>query len=88
VFYNLISNALKFRKRPVIPVIKINAEKVKERDNRFPTLLLNNYKYYKIAISDNGIGFDPQYTEDIFVVFKRLHNYHEFKGSWRRIVHM
>jgi len=80
VFYNLISNALKFRKDRVTPVIKINAEKVKERDNRFPPLV-ENYKYYEIAISDNGIGFDPQYTEDIFVVFKRLHNYHDFKGS-------
>jgi len=80
VFYNLISNALKFRKNSVNPVIKINAERVKERDNRFP-MLLDNYKYYKIAISDNGIGFDPQYTKDIFIVFKRLNNYHEFKGS-------
>jgi len=80
VFYNLISNALKFRKNSVNPVVKINAERVKERDNRFP-MLLDNYKYYKIAISDNGIGFDPQYTKDIFIVFKRLNNYHEFKGS-------
>src|SRR5262249_15712813 len=69
VFYNLINNALKFRKNSISPVIKINAERLKERDNRFP-MLLDNYTYYKIAISDNGIGFDPQYTKDIFVVFK------------------
>jgi len=80
VFYNLINNALKFRKNSVNPVIKINAERIKESDNRFP-MLLDNYTYYKIAISDNGIGFDPQYTKDIFIVFKRLNNYHEFKGS-------
>jgi light-regulated signal transduction histidine kinase (bacteriophytochrome) len=32
-------------------------------------------------ISDNGIGFDPIYAEDIFIVFKRLHSYHEFQGT-------
>ena len=80
VFYNLISNALKFRKSSAIPVIKINAEKVRKRDDRFPRLI-KNCNYYKIITTDNGIGFDPQYAEDIFVVFKRLHSYHEFKGT-------
>jgi len=81
VFYNLLSNAIKYCKPLVTPVIKINTEKINELDNRFPALLLNNGKYCKITIIDNGIGFDPKYAEDIFVVFKRLHSYHQFKGS-------
>jgi signal transduction histidine kinase len=81
LFYNLLSNALKFHKNSIVPVIKIQAEKIKERDNRFSGLTLNDGNYYKIIISDNGIGFDPKYAEDIFVVFKRLHSYHEFQGT-------
>jgi light-regulated signal transduction histidine kinase (bacteriophytochrome) len=37
--------------------------------------------FYKITVSDNGIGFDPKYADEIFVVFKRLHSYHEYEGS-------
>ena len=32
-------------------------------------------------IRDNGIGFDPKFAEDIFVVFKRLHSYHQIEGT-------
>jgi signal transduction histidine kinase len=81
VFYNLLTNALKFRKTSTPPVIKIKSEKIKEKDNRYPDLIVKNCSYYEIAVSDNGIGFEPQYAEDIFIVFKRLHSYQEFKGS-------
>jgi signal transduction histidine kinase len=81
VFYNLINNALKFRKPSIKPLIKINAERMQEKDDRFPAIRLNFSNYYKIMISDNGIGFDPKYAEDIFIVFKRLHSYHEFQGT-------
>jgi light-regulated signal transduction histidine kinase (bacteriophytochrome) len=37
--------------------------------------------YYNIYIKDNGIGFESKYLEDIFIVFKRLHSYHEIEGS-------
>lgn len=81
VFQNLLSNAVKFRKSSVVPVIKIGADKIGESDNRFPFLAFNGNKYYRITITDNGIGFDPKYAEDIFIVFKRLHSYQEFEGS-------
>ncbi len=81
VFYNLINNALKFRRHSVSPLIKISAEQIKEKDDHFPASKLDDSNYYKIMISDNGIGFDPKYAEDIFVVFKRLHSYHEFQGT-------
>lgn len=73
LFYNLISNAIKFRKKDAAPVINIYAEKINNTRN--------STTYYRIAVSDNGIGFDPAYADEIFVIFKRLHSYHEFKGS-------
>jgi signal transduction histidine kinase len=67
LFQNLLSNALKFRKKDEPPIIQIFSE---------PWTHSN-----RIIIQDNGIGFDPRYAEEIFMVFKRLHSYHEFEGS-------
>ena len=73
LFYNLINNAIKFRKKDVFPVVNIYAQKL----NNFG----NKSNFYRISISDNGIGFDPVYSDEIFMIFKRLHSYHEFAGS-------
>jgi light-regulated signal transduction histidine kinase (bacteriophytochrome) len=76
VFYNLVCNALKFRKAGTIPVVTISATKADG---------VNGSKrsggYYAISIKDNGIGFNPKYADEIFMVFKRLHSYHEFEGT-------
>ncbi|WP_317043498.1 sensor histidine kinase [Chitinophaga sp. YR627] len=79
VFYNLISNALKFRKKEVSPEVRIYAELVASPDPHLRERPDGNY--YKIFVVDNGIGFESQYVEDIFVVFKRLHSYHEIEGT-------
>jgi light-regulated signal transduction histidine kinase (bacteriophytochrome) len=81
LFYNLISNAIKFRKKKEDPLIRIKAEKITDKDNILPINVRNESDYYRITISDNGIGFDPKYTDEIFMVFKRLHSYHQFEGS-------
>jgi signal transduction histidine kinase len=66
VFQNLIGNAIKFRgKEP--PVISVEAE---ELDNR-----------WLFRVSDNGIGIAPEYAENIFVVFQRLHARTEYPGN-------
>ena len=67
LFQNLLSNALKFRKKDEPPVIRIYSEPWNSSS--------------RIIVQDNGIGFDPRYTEEIFMVFKRLHSYHEFEGT-------
>lgn len=59
VFQNLVSNALKYRRLDIAPEIEIAAE----RDG--PEWL--------VSVRDNGIGFEPQYAERIFGLFKRLH---------------
>jgi signal transduction histidine kinase len=74
LFSNLISNALRFSKADIVPQIEIFAEQgVNENNLKSP--------WYNIYVKDNGIGFDPKYTDDIFVVFKRLHSYHEIAGT-------
>lgn len=74
VFYNLISNALKFRRKEVAPDIHIYAQQEDHPE-------LTDSLYYRILVKDNGIGFENQYSDDIFVVFKRLHSYHEIEGT-------
>ena len=37
--------------------------------------------YYAISISDNGIGFDPQFSSHIFNLFQRLHSKDKFEGT-------
>jgi signal transduction histidine kinase len=80
LFQNLISNSLKFAREDTVPEIFINSEKIEISLLNGNTDLANNI-FYKIYIRDNGIGFDQKYAEDIFVVFKRLHSYHEFEGT-------
>jgi light-regulated signal transduction histidine kinase (bacteriophytochrome) len=67
VFQNLIGNALKFHKERVQPKIHISARKTDDG--------------YVFSVSDNGIGIEPQYTDRIFEVFKRLHPIGEYQGT-------
>jgi signal transduction histidine kinase len=60
VFQNLLSNALKYTRVGVAPRVEVSAE---EYDGG-----------WMVQLKDNGIGFDPQYAERIFGLFKRLHN--------------
>jgi signal transduction histidine kinase len=66
IFQNLIGNAIKFRgKEP--PLVSVQAEKADQR--------------WLFTVSDNGIGIAPEYTENIFVVFQRLHARTEYPGN-------
>ena len=46
----------------------------------WPDLLVHG-DYWEVVFSDNGIGFEPEYAEHIFSLFKRLHPKHQYGGS-------
>lgn len=80
LFQNLVSNSLKFSRSDDVPQLRIWSEKL-EGSLLHDRLMDSSGTFYKLYFCDNGIGFDPKYAEDIFVVFKRLHSYHEFEGT-------
>ena len=80
LFINLIGNSLKYSQPDVHPEITIETEKVLSKD--YPDLLDQNIKkFYKISFSDNGMGFDPQFKETIFILFQRLHSKTDYPGT-------
>lgn len=82
LFYNLIGNALKFVKDGVRPEIYVSAAPVSDGEAAAMLgKLIPDVRYHRITIRDNGIGFEQQYTEQIFEVFKRLHGREVYPGS-------
>lgn len=64
---NLVSNAVKFHRPDVVPVVDISAIVAGDR--------------VLLSVHDNGIGFDPRYSQRIFRVFERLHGRNEYPGT-------
>jgi signal transduction histidine kinase len=64
---NLISNALKFRREDLDPVVQVQASV--------------EAGWVTLTVADNGIGFDPQYSQRIFRVFERLHGRGTYPGT-------
>ena len=67
LFQNLIGNAIKFQ-RPGVPRIHISAVR-------------NGGEKWRFSVQDNGLGIEPQYFEQIFGMFQRLHRREEFSGT-------
>ncbi|MCW3075979.1 MAG: sensor signal transduction histidine kinase [Bacteroidetes bacterium] len=80
VFSNLINNAIKFRKPKERPYIKITAELISE-ENIKEEVALPKRKYWKISVTDNGIGFEKIYGEKIFELFQKLHGKDAYSGT-------
>lgn len=80
LMYNLISNSLKFSKPGTPPHIVIVSEKIiGDIEN---TLNINPGKEYcHITFTDNGIGFEPHFSEQIFEVFQKLHDQEQYSGT-------
>jgi PAS domain S-box-containing protein len=68
LFQNLVGNALKFHKPGIPPSVKV-------------TTLAGDSHQIRIQVADNGIGFDSDQSEKIFLPFQRLHGQSEYEGS-------
>lgn len=77
---NLLSNALKFSKPDERPHIVLTASVVKGSDIKL-SFGESRKSYHHIAITDNGIGFDPEFSAKIFEVFQRLHSGTLYSGT-------
>lgn len=67
VLQNLIANGLKFRKADKPPTVHVSAEKHGGR--------------VRVVVADTGIGIEPQYVQQLFQPFKRLHAAGRYEGS-------
>lgn len=66
VFWNLVSNAAKFSRNNLRPVIEIG-QATKDEDHAF-------------FVRDNGVGFDMKDAGTLFRLFRRLHSDEVFEG--------
>ncbi|PZR22177.1 MAG: hypothetical protein DI539_06220 [Flavobacterium psychrophilum] len=80
LFNNLVSNALKFSRDGIPPEITILSETVSGSSIGNPNANPDK-EYLHISVTDNGIGFSPQYASRIFEVFQRLHGKTEYEGT-------
>lgn len=79
---NLLSNALKFTQPSRPPVVSITCQwlTLKATQQQLPGAT-HSGGYYCLRIQDNGIGFDPKYTDRIMQMFQRLHGRNEYPGT-------
>jgi len=81
LFSNLLGNALKFTKSGRPPVIDISCRSLSpEEIMQFPGLALE-VSFVEIIFGDNGIGFDPQFSAQLFKIFQRLNSRDDFEGT-------
>lgn len=73
LFQNLITNAIKFKKKERAPIIKISSEK--------------KGTFWEFCVEDNGIGIAEEFQKKVFAIFQRLHLKNEYEGTGIGLAH-
>jgi signal transduction histidine kinase len=79
MFKNLLENAVKFTEGAEDSRVEIKTTTLSDEERS--KFHLTNQKYYRVEISDNGIGFRSSNEQKIFEPFVRLHPRSEYEGS-------
>lgn len=74
LFKSLLDNSVKFSRDGIPPVVSIRVDKTNGEELIDIDRQLAGKLFYKITISDNGIGFDNKFISKMFKIFHRLHN--------------
>lgn len=80
LFTNLIANSIKFARPGVPPHITIKCQVVDGNTINKPSVN-PEIKYWHFMVADNGTGFDPKFSEQIFGLFQRLHGRKDYEGT-------
>lgn len=75
----LIDNAIRFGKKDE-PVSVVVSGSVASDDEKLKHALDKDRTYIKLQVKDNGIGFQPEFSDKIFRPFFRLHGKSEYPG--------
>ncbi len=70
LFEQLIDNALKFKHSERKPRLVFTGT----------TELIDEKPYHVLTIADNGIGFEQEYAQKVFLIFQRLNHKNEYNG--------
>jgi signal transduction histidine kinase/CHASE3 domain sensor protein len=68
---NLVTNALKFTEPGVPPQVKVFESKIADDEIR-DGIVFSPKEFVKIVVADKGIGFDQEFADKIFLLFRRL----------------
>jgi PAS domain S-box-containing protein len=79
LFANLISNSIKFSENN--PHITITSKTLLPEEVPEYARLKEKGAYVELVFKDNGIGFEQQYAEQIFIIFQRLNNQKIYSGT-------
>lgn len=80
LFQNLISNGIKFHRKDVYPMVKVDCKLLKSNELGANGMAQGG-EFCRLTVEDNGIGFDEKYLDRIFTVFQRLHGRGEYGGT-------